>query len=295
VAAKPSHFPRLRAEHDALGRLPGMGAELLTPDEARRELGSSHYHGALLDPAGGSLQPATYLAGLADAARRAGASLCERTEARRLTRAPGGFSIDTSRGAIHARDVLIATNGYTGALTPALRRRVVPIGSHIIATEPLTADLARELIPQRRVVSDTRNLLFYFRLSTDNRMVFGGRASFTPTSLARTSAILRRGMVTVFPQLAGVQVTHGWGGNVCFTLDELPHAGRLDGIHYALGYCGHGVAMATYLGAWMGEAIAGRRALPPFASHRFPAIPFYEGVPWFLPLAGAWFRALDFL
>jgi glycine/D-amino acid oxidase-like deaminating enzyme len=100
-------------------------------------------------------------------------------------------------------------------------------------------------------------------------------------------------MVRVFPRLADVPVEFAWGGKVCFTLDELPHAGRLDGLHFALGYCGHGVAMATYLGAWMGEVLAGRRELPPFADHRFPAIPLYEGVPWFLPFAGAWFRMKD--
>ena len=107
------------------------------------------------------------------------------------------------------------------------------------------------------MLSDTKNLLYYFRLSPDGRMVFGGRAAFTPTPVARSAEILARGMVEVFPELAGVPVEYAWGGQVAFTLDQMPHAGRLDGVHYALGYGGHGVAMATWLGARMGDALAG--------------------------------------
>ena len=142
---------------------------------------------------------------------------------------------------------------------PTLRRRVVPVGSYLIATAPLAPALAERLIPRRRVLSDTKNLLYYFRLSPDGRMVFGGRAAFTPTPVARSAEILARGMVEVFPELADTPLEYAWGGQVAFTLDQMPHAGRLDGAHYALGYGGHGVAMATWLGARMGEALAGGR------------------------------------
>ena len=188
----------------------------------------------------------------------------------RVARAGGGFTVTTARGAIAAREVLVATNGYTGAAVPALRRRVVPVGSYLIATAPLDAALAGRLIPRRRVLSDTKNLLYYFRLSPDGRMVFGGRAAFTPTPVARSAAILRRGMVEVFPELAGAPVEYAWGGQVAFTMDQMPHAGVLDGIHYALGYGGHGVALANWMGTRMGDALAGAGPMPRLTAP-FPA------------------------
>lgn len=188
---------------------------------------------------------------------------------------------------------MVATDGYSGPVHPELSRRVIPIGSYIIATAPLEEGLARELIPKNRVMSDTKNLLFYFRLSADHRMVFGGRASFTPTTTVESAQILAQGMRAVFPQLAAVPIEYSWSGTVGFTFDQLPHAGRLDGVHYALGYCGHGVAMATYLGARVGDAIAGRGDLLPFSELGFPTVPFYRGRPWFLPAVGAYFRLVD--
>jgi len=193
-----------------------------------------------------------------------------------------------------ARDVLLATNGYTGAVVPALQRRVVPVGSYIIATPPLDPGLAARLIPRRRVLSDTKNLLYYFRLSPDSRLVFGGRAAFTPTAVTRSAAILRRGMLEVFPELAGVPVEYAWDGRVAFTFDQMPHAGVLDGIHYALGYGGHGVALATWLGARMGDALAGAGTVPRLTSP-FRPVPLYGGTPWFLPLVGGYYRVRDWL
>jgi glycine/D-amino acid oxidase-like deaminating enzyme len=143
------------------------------------------------------------------------------------------------------------------------------------------------------VFSDTKNLLYYFRLSPDRRMVFGGRASFTPTGTKRSAAILAAGMREVFPELAGVNIEYAWGGKVAYPVDHLPHAGRLDGIHYSMGYCGHGVALATYLGGRMGEVLAGVGEVPDLGTSRFRAIPFYNGVPWFLPLVGGYYRLRD--
>jgi glycine/D-amino acid oxidase-like deaminating enzyme len=175
---------------------------------------------------------------------------------------------------------------------PALRRRVVPVGSYLIATAPLAPAAARRLIPRGRVLSDTKNLLYYFRLSPDHRLVFGGRAAFTPTAVAESARILARGMVEVFPELAGTRVDYAWGGQVAFTLDQMPHAGRLDGLHYALGYGGHGVAMATWLGERMGEAMAGAAEIPRLTAP-FRPVPLYTGSPWFLPLVGAYYRVHD--
>lgn len=293
LASKPAHFRRLEASQRCLRREFGYETELLSPADLAAEVGSSLYHGGLLDRNAGGLQPARYFAGLAAAAERAGARLCESTEVLRLERSDGGFALATSRGRLRAREVLVATNGYSGAVHRALRRRVVPIGSYIIATAPLAESLARELIPRRRMLSDSKNLLHYFRLSSDRRLVFGGRASFTPTTTTESARILATDLTTVFPQLAAVPVEYSWSGNVAFTRDQLPHVGELAGTHYAMGYCGHGVAMATYLGARVAERIAGRGDLAPFAELGFPAIPCYRGRPWFLPLVGAYFRCLD--
>ncbi len=292
LAWKPGHYAALERSAALLSRTFAYETELVPPGRLRSELASDAYHGGLLEPAGG-IHPAKYFFGMAAAARRAGARLLEGVEVRRLRRTAGGFDLTTSRGPMRAREILVATNGYSGDVAPRLRRGVVPIGSYIIATAPLDARVAQDLIPRRRVMSDTKNLLFYFRLTADNRLLFGGRASFTPTTTAASARILARGMTHVFPQLAGVRVEYSWMGKVGYTFDQLPHAGTMDGVHYALGYCGHGVALATYLGARVADAIAGKGDLLPFSELRFPTMPFYRKRPWFLPLAGAWYRLKD--
>jgi glycine/D-amino acid oxidase-like deaminating enzyme len=294
LAARPAHLAGLEASRRFLRNELAHETVVLGPAEVRSEIGSSRYHGGLLDPFAGSVQPALLLRGLAAAAERAGARLVEGAGVGGLTRTGAGITVATGRGTLLARDVLVATNGYTGPVVPALQRRVVPVGSYIIATAPLPAELVARLIPRRRVLSDTKNLLFYFRLSPDGRLVFGGRAAFTPTAVARSAAILRRGMVDVFPELAGVPVEYAWDGRVAFTLDQMPHAGVLDGIHYALGYGGHGVALATWLGARMGEALAGAGTIPRLTSP-FRAVPLYGGTPWFLPLVGGYYRMRDWV
>jgi glycine/D-amino acid oxidase-like deaminating enzyme len=295
LAAKPSHLPALAQSGRFLRDQLGYEAELLSRDDLGGEIGSRRYHGGLLDPGGCSLQPAKYVAGLARAAERAGARLLEANEVVSIRKVAGGFEVGTGRGVVRAREVLAATNGYTPPALRALRRRVIPIGSYIIATEPLGADLARRLIPRGRVFSDTKNLLYYFRLSPDLRMVFGGRASFTPASPRRSAAILSAGMREVFPQLSEARLEFAWSGKVAYPMDHLPHAGRLGDVYYSMGYCGHGVALATYLGTRMGRVIAGAGEIPDLGGKRFKAIPFFNGFPWFLPLVGGYYRARDWL
>jgi glycine/D-amino acid oxidase-like deaminating enzyme len=295
LAAKRGHLRGLQRSAHFLRSQLRYETELLASSDLSREIGSARYHGALLDPGGCSLQPAKYVHGLAAAAERAGARLLEQTEVTGVKKRGAVFEVQTSRGSLRARDVLAATNGYTPRALPKLRRRVVPIGSYIIATEPLTDDMAGRLIPRGRVLSDTKNLLYYFRLSPDKRMVFGGRASFTPASPRRSAAILRNGMAEVFPELADIGVEYAWSGKVAYPVDHLPHAGQLGGIYYSMGYCGHGVALATYLGTRMGEVIAGSAQLPDLGGKRFRAIPLFNGFPWFLPLAGGYYRMRDWL
>ena len=200
-----------------------------------------------------------------------------------------------------ARQVLVTTGGYTGTATPLLHRRIIPIGSYIIATQPLAENLARELIPHRRMVFDYKHFLNYYRLSADNRMVFGGRAAFFPetsSTIRRSAGILRQEMVHVFPQLKDIQVEYAWGGTLDFAFDQMPHAGELQGMYYVLGFAGHGVALGTHLGMRMADAILdGTVKELPYCAYHFPTAPLglYNGKPWFLPLIGLWHRVLDWL
>jgi glycine/D-amino acid oxidase-like deaminating enzyme len=230
---------------------------------------------------------------LAAASRRAGAAIVEGVEVLGTARANGRVTLDTSAGPLATGHLLVATNGYTGPAFPELRRRVVPVGSYVVATAPL-GETASRLIPRGRVMSDTWNLLHYFRLSDDGRLVFGGRASFTPTTVERSSRILAAAIGKIFPEVSAVPLEFAWAGKVAFCRDRMPHAGRLDSGHYSLGYAGHGVALSTWLGARMGDVLAGRGALPAFTGDP-PAIPLYGGRPWFLPAVGAYYRMKDWL
>ncbi|HEY7413294.1 MAG TPA: FAD-binding oxidoreductase [Vicinamibacteria bacterium] len=298
AAFKRGHVAFLQHEAELLERDFDHPVQVLGQAALGDELASPLYHGALVDERSGALHPARYVRGLAAAAERAGADLRPFTGVRAVHRAPGGFRLETAGGALRARDVLVATNGYTGAVAPALRRRVVPVGSYIVATAPLGRARAEALLPKRRVVFDSKHFLFYFRLSDDDRLLFGGRAQFTPATAAstrRAAGILRRGMLQVFPDLADVPLEFAWSGNVCFTPDMLPRHGVLDGVHHALGYSGHGVALATWLGHVEALAILGRPADSPFAELPFRALPLYGGRPWFLPAAGLWYRLRDWV
>ena len=181
-----------------------------------------------------------------------------------------------------------------------MHKRIIPIGSFIIATEKLSDELAHELSPKNRMIFDSMHYLNYFRL-WDNRMIFGGRAAFFPenkNTIARSAEILRREMVEVYPQLKDVKVDYVWGGTLDFAFDMMTHVGETDGVYYSLGYAGHGVAMATYLGKTVAEAILnGNIKEHPFAQFDFPGAPvgLYDGRPWFLPFAGAWHKILDWV
>ena len=293
LAAKPRHMRGLEETSRDLRRLLGHETTLLDAAELREEIGSERYHGGLLEPLAGALHPGRYCAGLAGAAARAGAVLVEGVEVLGVARDGGGATIVTAAGRLRATEVLVATNGYTGPAFPALRRRVVPVGSYVVATEPLGAR-ATEVLPRARVMSDTWNLLHYFRLSDDGRLVFGGRASFTPASVRKSARILEADLRALFPQLATVPLACAWSGSLGVARDRLPHAGRVDGVHYALAYAGHGVALATWLGARMGDALAGRGTVPTLAGE-LPPIPFYRGNPWFLPAVGGYYRMLDWI
>src|SRR5947199_4402205 len=252
VACKQSHFDDYEESAALVKQGFQHGLRIVPRSDLRAEIGSYIYFGGIVDEASAGLNPARYVAGLAHAAHRAGACLYDRTRVVSIEpeKSTGGrkFRVQTSKGAVTAREVILAGGAYTTEATPVLRKKIIPIGSYIIATEILPADLARELSPRNRMIYDSKHFLYYYRLTPDNRMLFGGRAAFFPeteNTVRRSAEILRRGMTGVYPQLRDAKVEFVWGGTLDFTLDVMPHAGKIDGMYFAAGFAGHGVAAAT--------------------------------------------------
>lgn len=297
LVCKPQHFEGLRAKQRDLAENFGHETVVLSRSELRAELGSDYYHGALLDPLGAALHVGKFVHGLAEAAERAGAEIHERNAATGLTRTPGGFLVETMHGTIRAKQVMAATDAYTDKALPWFRKRLINVGSFIIVTEPLGEELAREIIPKGRLLVDSNKVCHYFRLTPDNRLLFGGRARFAPsdpTSDKKSGAVLFREMCEIFPQLSRTKIEYVWGGSVGFAMDRIVHAGQSeDGVYYSLGYAGHGVQMATHMGQVMAEVMDGHPEVSPVRDIAPPRIPLYNGTAWFLPFAGAYYKTLD--
>jgi len=293
----PAHYAAQAAKLSLLNEAAQSGSYMVPRERQREEMASDYYYGGMVVERSAALHPALYYKGLLDACRRRGVAVCAAAAVQRIRRSGMRWVVDTDRGSVMAGDVVIATNGYTGDLTPSLKRRIVPIASHIIATEPLPCDLAASLIPKQRTLGDTKRVLCYYRLSPDGtRMVFGGRARFTQVTPDVSAPVLYRFMTDRFPQLRGYKVTHAWTGNTGFTLDALPHMGRDDGMHYLMGCNGSGVAMMTHLGTQTARKISGvANRASVYDSEDFPDHPLYNGNPWFLPAIGSWYRFRDTL
>ena len=289
------HWDAMAARAEWLAAVTGGRVWMVPPERTREELGTDHYRGGMVVEAAGALHPALYVQGLARAAARAGAVLIDRTRVTAIARQGDTFRLTTERGTIVARAVLAATNGYTGAATPWLARRLIPVASSIIATEELPAETMARLFPTRRMINDSRRVLNYFRPDpTFTRVLWGGRARFGPVTPEEAAPVLHGFMTAVFPELRDVRISHAWTGNVAFTFDFLPHLGVHEGMHYAVGCQGSGVAMQTWLGHRAALKIAGAaNSETAFDGLPFPTLPLYAGRPWFLPLVGAWYRTRD--
>ena len=289
-----AHSPR---QYEALAkRYAGDPATRLVPlAEQKREIGTDVYHGGVLFRKHAALDPARYHRGLLDRAIAAGAKIVPNCAVTRVEAHGPRFRVSTTRGAVVARDVVVATNGYTGRSTQWLRRRIIPIGSYIIATEPIAPAVMTKIMPTDRMVTDTRKVIYYYRASPDRtRILFGGRVSWNETDPRVSAPLLKAELARIFPALAETRVSHSWMGYVAFTFDTLMHTGRWDGIHYAAGYCGSGVGMASYLGMKLGLKVLGNReggtALDDLP---FPSRAYYSGVPWFLGAAIRYYRWRD--
>lgn len=301
LATRPAHCEALARSAERMRREVDPDVEFIDAARVRQEVGSERFVGGLLQKKSAQMHMGRFAHGLASAAERQGAQIHLGTAATRFTRLGSGHAhrVDTARGSLQAGQLLLATGasqhgGY--ASFGWLRRRIVGIGSFIIVTEPLGTERARSLLAVRRTCVTVANIHHYFRLTADHRLVFGGRARFalsSPTSDRKSGAILQRGLIETFPQLAGAGIDYCWGGLVDMTQDRLPHAGERDGLYYSMGYSGHGTQMSVHMGLRMAEVMAGNAAANPWRDRPWPAIPGHLGPPWFLPAVGLYYRVKD--
>jgi glycine/D-amino acid oxidase-like deaminating enzyme len=270
-------------------------AHMVPRAEQHGELGTDAYYGGAVFSRHASVDPGRFHQGMLDRALAAGAQVVPHCRATGLRRESGGFEVATARGRIAARNVIVATNGYTTGLTPWLHRRAIPIGSYIIATEELAPEVMARLMPRQRIASDTRKVVYYYRPSPDGkRILFGGRVSLKETDPRISGPRLHAAMVGIFPELAGTRITHSWSGFVAYTFDTLMHVGSHEGVHYAMGYCGSGVGMAGYLGMRVGQQVLGlAEGRTAFDGLNFESRPYYHGNPWFLAPSVAYYQWRD--
>lgn len=296
------HGAHTRALYDKLERdsqtsHPGFETGVFTVprDQQYAELGTDAYWGGVVFPRHASLDPGKYHAGLLNVTRIAGAQIVGHCRVNDLLRIPQGFEASTTAGRIRAAKVIVATNGYTGPLTPWHQRRVIPIGSYVIATEAIPKETMDRLFPTNRILSDTRRLVYYYRPSPDrSRVLFGGRVSLQETDPRKSGPKLLADLVKLFPDLSQIRLSHSWAGFVGYTFDTLMHCGEDNKLFHAMGYCGSGVGMAGYLGSKVGKAAAGlEKDLGPFSEIPFQTRPLYTGNPWFLAPSVALYRLRD--
>jgi glycine/D-amino acid oxidase-like deaminating enzyme len=296
LAWTPAHLRLWAGKVEKLNSLTGAGMRVLRPEELSAEIATDFYFGGLVMESAGHIHPSLYFAGLLRAARARGALICSQAPVADIVREGARLRIRTARGDVLAAEVVIASNAYTGPFAPSLRRGLIPVTTHMIATEELPADLAASLIPRNRAVAETRRVVNHFRLSPDGRrLLFGGRASFTGMDERASGKVLRDLMIARFPQLAGTRISHSWGGKVAVTFDYLPHIGTEAAIHYALGRNGSGITMMTHLGHRVARAIVEKE--PPgrsaYGVEPLPTHALYNGTPWFLPAVGGWYQLRD--
>ena len=297
LASKPAHFDGLARNFEAIHTEVDPDTALLRADQLSGEVGSNDFHGAMLSKKSAMMHMGRYVTGLAEAAARHGAFIFENTTVQERKKLGSQHQIVTSRGTVTADNVILATGAYTTDSFSYLRKRIIPVGSFIIATRPLTESEIAATMPGNRTYVTSMNIGNYFRLAPDNRMIFGGRARFSTTSDQRSDgksgAILRANLVKMFPHLANVEIDYCWGGLVDMTQDRYPRAGFADGVWYAMGYSGHGAQMSTQMGIYLADAILGRGDHNPISGLDWPTIPGYSGKPWFLPMVGFYYKMLD--
>jgi glycine/D-amino acid oxidase-like deaminating enzyme len=298
LAAKPAHYDKFARSAEQLAEI-DPDVALIPPERLRDEVACPEFHGGLLQRTSAQLHPGKLVRGLAIAAVRHGARIFEHAPVAGLERQARGWLVETPRGRLEAGQVLLATGGAPIAGPFGwFKRRIVTVGSFVIATEPLSEALVARLLPARRNYVTSKAIGNYFRLALDNRLIFGGRARFavsSDTSDIKGGRILEATMRGLFPALHATKIEHVWGGNVDLTADRLPRAGEHEGLFYAMGYSGHGVQMSVHMGQRMAEVMDGRPEANPWRDLDWPSVPGHFGKPWFLPMVGLYYRLQDML
>lgn len=297
LAYKPSHFQYLLETRDLLAnKFNDHRHKIIKPEDVLNEIGSNAFHGALLDESGTGLDPAKFVYGLARVATKYGALLIEGAEVTKIQRTKGRFTISTARGQMKAREVLIATNGYTTFVVPKIRFGVILGGGYCTVTEPLPEELLLSLSPKGRGFFDSRFFLNYFRLIPGGRLLFGGWKTLVRDKDTEIIGLkIQTRILEVFPQLERVRLSHSWTGRFAFTFDMLPHIGKVNGIHYALGGNGHGVGAMSYLGHEAGRLMTGQIDRSFFADIKHPRFFFAPLDRLYWPFVNAWFRFQDWI
>lgn len=295
AAHSPGAYRKLEARAEAYRSGLGLTVRAVPREQQHSEIGSDFYYGGLVIEDAGALHPAKLHREMRRLAETAGVLVRGQAAVTGIERTPGKFHLRTARGVVEAGQVVVATNAYTGAVTPDIQRRVIPVTAYMMATEAMPEELAATTLVQNRTGGDTKRALYAFRRSPDGqRIIFAGRARFRDIDERDASAILHRFMCSVWPQLQRVRVQHCWKGFVSFTFDFLPHMGEEDGLHYAAGCQGAGVAMMTYLGHQIGLKILAQQDRPcGLDGLNFPTVPTYGGKPWFVPAVGAYYNLRD--
>jgi glycine/D-amino acid oxidase-like deaminating enzyme len=294
-ASSPKQYEDLAREAELLVKHLGIEAYTLPRAEQRSAVGTDLYHGGMVRMDIGGLHPAKLHAEMLRVAISAGSVVHGETAVLSITKAEDGFAVETSRGPVAARDVIVGTNAYTDSVDPWLRRRLVPVASSIIATAPLSGNLMRTLMPRGFMCSETRKLHYYYRPSPDGRRIlFGGRGASLGEDPARATRRLQQAMMDVFPEVGGVDISHCWSGFVAMNRDMIPRIFSHGGLHYAAGYCGSGVVWARWAGQKVALQVLGRAEGRSALHFRPPRlIPFYNGKPWFMPAFFAWYELQD--
>lgn len=289
------HFEAMVRDVEHMSRYVVINATPVPESEQFKEVRTHRYHGGVLYHRHGGLNPRQFHDGLYAAAVEAGALIYDQTAVKGVEKKGSVFRVETERGSIDCGNVIIATNGYTPPIFEKLFRRVLPVPSFIIATQPVEKDLLDHLLPGRRMMVESRVRHCYYRRSPDDsRIVLGARAALTDIAHDKATKTLHRVLIDLFPELEGIALTHSWRGFTGFSFDHLPHVGVHDGMHFALGYSGSGVAMAPYLGYKVAMRVLGRgEGETVFTKTPFSSRVYYKGNPWFMPIADRWFNAKD--
>jgi glycine/D-amino acid oxidase-like deaminating enzyme len=288
-AIRPSHFKSLVGQAQSLAEKLDYPVKIIEKSEQYTEVGSTKYHGGVVYTKDASLHPAKLVKGLVSLCQQQGVKLFAQATVKNITQNSTGFIVEVEKQKIQAATVLIATNGYTGNVTQQLKKRILPIRSSMIATEPLTPEFMESISPKLRTHGGTDRLVFYYRPTPDGkRFLFGGRALSYQEKPQEYYNFLRQNMYSLFPQLQEKVITHAWSGLVAYSFDHIPHLGVQNGMYYAMAYCGSGVARANYLGHQIAQKMLSRGGDTSFDQFDFPNQALYNGNPWFMPTLLRW-------